>query len=87
MPDWLLVSIAGSILLTLALNLLPMLFPKSARRAQEKMIDEIRRTHARQDDPNPGPRVRVFFPWQAMLIGSVALTVIVNLVGYFARGY
>ena len=35
MPDWLLVSIVGSVALTLLLNLLPMLFPKASRRARE----------------------------------------------------
>jgi hypothetical protein len=29
--------------------------------------------------------VKVFFPWKAMLIGSLVLTVLVNLIGWFAR--
>jgi hypothetical protein len=87
MPDWLIFSIVGSIVLTLTLNLLPMLFPKTARRAQEKMIDDIQKAHQRADDPaDPGPRVRVFFPWKAMLIGSVVLTLLLNLVAFLARG-
>lgn len=86
MPNWLIVSIVGSVILTLALNLLPVLFPKTSRRAQEHMIEEIRKHHAQEDSDEPGPRVRVFFPWKAMLIGSILLTVIVNLVSYLARG-
>jgi hypothetical protein len=30
--------------------------------------------------------VQVFFPWKAMLIGSIILTILVNAVGYFAGG-
>jgi len=29
--------------------------------------------------------VKVFFPWKAMLIGSLVLTVVINLMGWFAR--
>jgi hypothetical protein len=29
--------------------------------------------------------VKVFFPWKAMLIGSLVLTVLINLIGWFAR--
>jgi uncharacterized protein YjeT (DUF2065 family) len=39
MPNWLIVSIVGSVVLTVLLNLLPMLFPKTARRAQERVIE------------------------------------------------
>ncbi len=86
MPDWLLVSIVGSVVLTLALNLLPMLFPKTARRAQEKIVEDIRKQHDWEDDAaRPGPSVKVFFPWKAMLIGSLVLTLLVNLVGFLAR--
>ena len=84
MPDWLLVSVIGSIALTLALNLLPMLFPNASRRARERLLDEMREHQRRIDAPEPGPRVRVFFPWKAMLVGSLVLTVLVNLVGWLA---
>ncbi len=86
MPDWLILSIAGSIILTIAVNLLPMLFPKTARRAQEKMIEEFRDRHASDDNPGrPGSRLRVFFPWKALLIGSVVLTLIWNIIWVLAR--
>ena len=56
MPNWLIVSIVGSVVLTVLLNLLPMLFPKTARRAQERMIEEIHKQHDWEDDAaRPGP--------------------------------
>lgn len=86
MPNWLIVSIVGSVVLTVLLNLLPMLFPKTARRAQERMIEEIQKQHDWGDDAaRPGPSVKVFFPWKTMLIGSLLLTVLINLIGWFAR--
>ena len=84
MPDWLLISIVGSVALTLLLNLLPMLFPKASRRARDRLIDEMNEHQRRIDAPEPGPRVRVFFPWKAMLVGSLVLTVVVNLLGWLA---
>lgn len=86
MPNWLIVSIVGSFVLTVLLNVLPMLFPKTARHVQERMIEEIQKQHAwEDDDARPGPAVKVFFPWKAMLIGSLVLTVLINLIGWFAR--
>ena len=86
MPNWLIVSIVGSVVLTVLLNLLPMLFPKTARRAQERMIEEIHKQHDWEDDTTrAGPSVKVFFPWKAMLVGSLVLTVLINLIGWFAR--
>lgn len=85
MPNWLFVSIVGSVVLTLVLNLLPMLFPRTTRRAQERMIEEIRRQQERIDAPEPGPRIRVFFPWKFMLVASIGLTLLVNLVAWLAR--
>ena len=84
MPDWLLISIVGSVALTLLLNLLPMLFPKASRRARERLIDEMSEHQRRIDAPEPGPRARVFFPWKAMLVGSLVLTVVVNVLGWLA---
>jgi hypothetical protein len=85
MPSWLMVSIIGSVVLTLLLNLLPMLFPKTARRAQEKMIEEIQKKHEWEDDAGrPGPHIKVFFPWKTMLVGSLLLTVALNAFNWFA---
>ena len=83
MGDFLLWSLFGSVVLTLALNLLPALFPNSASRAEEKLLRAVETQHADRVDPNT-PRVRVFFPWKAMLIGSLLLSVLVNVVGCVA---
>ena len=83
MGSFLLTSLIASVVLTLALNLLPALFPKAAARTERKLRDAIDRQHTDRMDPDT-PRVRVFFPWKAMLIGSVVLTVLVNAVGLFA---
>ena len=60
MKDFLLISIIGSILLTLALNLLPALFPNAAARAERKIIEKMQDTQSDRLDPNT-PKVRVFF--------------------------
>ncbi len=81
-------SVVASVLLTVALNLLPRLFPKATDRAEQRVHDDIRRTMdertTRAEAPKSKSRVRVFFPWKAMLAISIILTVLVNLVGYFA---
>ncbi len=33
----------------------------------------------------PSPRVRVIVPWKAMIVGSIVLTVALNLVGLLLR--
>ena len=81
--DFLTISIVGSIVLTLALNLFPMLFPNMADKMQRKLEESARRSIEQQADDSQ-PNVKVFFPWKAMIIGSVVLTVLVNVVGYFS---
>ena len=84
MTDFLLTSLIASIVLTLALNLLPALFPNAAAKAERKIVKKMQETHSDRLDPNT-PKVRVFFPWKAMLLISLGLTLAVNLVGIFAR--
>lgn len=84
MKDFLLFSIVGSVILTVAVNLLPLLFPNAAAKAQRKLEGHARRS-AEQHEDDSRPRVKVFFPWKLMLIGSLVLTVLVNLVGFAAR--
>lgn len=74
MSNFLLISIIGSIILTLALNLLPRLFPNVSRRAMHHVQDKMT-----QQADNERPNVRVFFPWKAMIMISVGLTVLLNL--------
>ena len=82
MNNFLITSIVGSILLTLLLNLLPLLFPNQAAGLQRRMEEHARRSVQQHEDQNQ-PRVKVFFPWKAMIVISVLLTVLVNLVGFF----
>ena len=84
MKDFLLISIIGSILLTLALNLLPAIFPNASAKAERKIIEKMQDTQSDRLDPNT-PKVRVFFPWKAMLIISLILTIAVNFIGVLAR--
>lgn len=84
MNDFLLYSIVGSIVLTILLNVLPIVFPNAANKVQRK-IEENAQKSIRQHEDDQQPSVKVFFPWKIMLIGSVVLTILVNLVGYIAQ--
>lgn len=83
MPDFILYSIIASIVLTALVNLFPLLFPNAAEKAKRRIAQEIEQSIARSD-AGERPRIKVFFPWKAMLAISLLLTVLVNLVGYFA---
>ncbi len=78
--SWLVMSLVLSIVLTVGLNLGVRAFPNGARRMEERTGDRVARRTI--DD---APRVRVFFPWKAMLIGSIVLTVLVTLIAALAR--
>jgi len=84
MNNFILYSIIGSIVLTVLLNVLPLLFPKASDKLQKKIEDNARRSIEQHEDDNQ-PIVKVFFPWKAMLIGSLVLTVLVNLIGWLSR--
>jgi len=61
-----------------------MLFPTAAAKAERKIVEKMQQTHESRIDPNT-PKVRVFFPWKAMMIMSIVLTIAVNLIGMIAR--
>jgi len=84
MKDFLLTSFIASIVLTLALNLLPIIFPNAAAKAERKVVEKMQKMHNDRMDPNT-PKVRVFFSWKAMLILSILLTIAVNLIGVIAQ--
>jgi hypothetical protein len=84
MDNFLTVSIVGSIVLTILLNLFPMLFPNTADKMQRKLEESARHSIEQQEDDSQ-PNVKLFFPWKVMLIGSIVLTILVNVVGYFSR--
>ena len=78
MNNFIVTSIIASVVLTLALNLLPLLFPKASRRAVDK-IHETMENQTREIESGQRRRVRVFFPWKMMLLASVLLTVFLNI--------
>jgi len=84
MKEFLLTSLIASVVLTLALNILPMLFPNAAAKAERKIVEKMQETHKNRIDPST-PKVRVFFPWKAMLALSILLTIAVNVIGIIAR--
>ncbi len=77
MPSWLLLSIVLSVVLTVVLNVALRLFPDAGRRAGEA-LQRAAETPQRGEDGS-GSRVRVIFPWKLMLIGSLVLTLLLNL--------
>ena len=84
MKDFHLTSLIASVVLTLAINLLPALFPNAAAKAERKILEGVQKTHENRVDPNT-PKIRVFFPWKTMLLISVVLTISVNLVRFISR--
>ena len=72
--SWLALSIVLSIVLTIVLNVAIRAFPDTGRRMNERLT-----RMAERDEPGRS-RVRVIFPWKAMLIGSLLLTIAINLV-------
>jgi hypothetical protein len=84
MSNFIIYSIVASILLTAVLNIFPLLFPNAAAKVQKK-IEENARKAIEQHEDDARPRVAVFFPWKAMVIGSIVLTLIANIIGSLAR--
>ena len=81
--DWLLISIALSVVLTVVLNVALRAFPDAGHRIARGVSERTERSaqNARRDDR----RVRVWVPWKAMIVGSLILTIVVNLVYWLAR--
>ncbi len=84
MNNFIWTSIIASVVLTVVLNILPLLFPNAAAKAQRKLEDNAKRAIEQHEDGDR-PRVKVFFPWKVMIIISLVLTVLVNLVGLFSN--
>ena len=63
--------------LTVLLNLAVRAFPETARRVARSLTTFTSRAH---DAPTSDQSVRVFTPWKAMVIGSLILTLVVNVV-------
>lgn len=80
---WLGISIVLSLLLTIVLNVALRLFPDAGRRVARRMTQP---PLPRAGDSRPSNHaLRVWAPWKAMILGSVILTILVNLVLWLAR--
>jgi hypothetical protein len=77
--DIVMYSEIGTIVMTVAFNLLPRLFPTATRQAAYKVQDRLDEELSEKE--SGGSKVKLFFPWKAMIVISVVLTVVVNLVG------
>ena len=75
--QWLAVSLAVSVLLTVVVNVALRVFPESGHRAARWLAEH---TSSGPSDTRAGePRVRLFVPWKAMIVVSIILTVLLNL--------
>lgn len=75
---WLVVSVAVSIVLTVVMNVGLRAFPGAGRRIARRLAEltwpDVNDSRRHRRD------ARLFLPWKAMLVGSVILTIVVNLV-------
>jgi hypothetical protein len=81
--DWLLISIVASVILTIVLNVALRAFPGAGRRMETWAAPGPQDRYDPSDRlprPSSRRRVTVFFPWKAMLIGSLVLTLLLNMV-------
>ena len=74
---WLITSIGLSLAFTVLLNFGLRVFPDAGDRLARNLttlnsasVNDARRTHR---------RIRVFAPWKAMFLGSLILTIVINL--------
>ena len=69
-------------MLTVVVNLALRLFPGVGRWMQESLQ---RLAEPPPNDESTSRRVRVIVPWKLMLIGSLVLTVVLNVLGRLGR--
>jgi hypothetical protein len=80
--QWLAVSIVLSVMLTIVLNVARRAFPDLGARVGRRLAEF---TAPKLDDPaRRDDRVRVIVPWKAMIVGSLILTILVNVVRWAA---
>jgi hypothetical protein len=75
--QWLAVSLVASLVLTVLLNLAIRLWPGAAERGARRLTEWAEHQQPSGTD-RPG-QVRVIVPWKAMLIGSILLTIVLNV--------
>ena len=77
MTSFLIDSLIASAVLTVLINVMAQLFPgSSAEDRIRELVGEDRESDAR-------PRLRIWFPWKAMLISSVAVSLLINTAELF----
>ena len=84
MPQWLVVSILLSVVLTVVGNLVLWLFPGAGRRIGDSVQRAVERPEPRAGEEDR-PRVRVIVPWRLIIVGSLLLTLVLNLVVWLGR--
>ena len=77
---WIVVSLVLSVVLTVVLNVGLRAFPNAGRRAARRLDDLASPSPSVDDARRSERRVRVYVPWKAMIVGSIVLTVVLNLV-------
>lgn len=81
MTQFLVASLLLSLVLTVVLNLLARI-PGVQEWVAARLSSLTPPPPPPDRPPDEGrPRVRVFVPWKAMLIGSIVLTILVNVIG------
>jgi hypothetical protein len=83
-PQWLVVSILASVVLTVVLNLVLWLFPGAGRRVGDSISRALERAEPRAGERDR-PGVRVIVPWRLMIVGSLLLTLVLNLIVWMGR--
>jgi hypothetical protein len=74
--QWLAVSVVLSVVLTIVLNVVIRAFPNASDRAARRLAEL---SVPRPDRSDSDRRTRVIVPWKAMIIGSLLLTIVLNL--------
>ena len=79
---WLVISVGLSVILTVLLNVALRAFPDTGRRLVRSLTTFA--SPGADDARSTGRRVRVVMPWKAMILGSLILTIVVNVVLWIA---
>jgi hypothetical protein len=77
---WLALSVGLSIVLTVLANVWLRASPGARRRVGEALEDLAPPAPADEQAHEHDRRLRVIVPWKAMLIGSLALTIVINII-------
>ena len=74
----------ASVVLTVPLNVALRIVPGLGQWVEDAVKRAVERTHPPAEE-SARPSVRVIFPWKVMLIGSLVLTVVINLLVWLIR--